>query len=390
MKARDERVVLFLELINVYFLNRKDWVAFKKNKNYFFIEANEDWCTALFINHMSKGETRVGLLNVDKEGKSKWICLDIDGPAPLGSAKEHKYPVKDALIATITIITLLKNIGFKPYVEMSGSGTGFHIWMFFSTPVDGELVKETLAHVLPKFIPLRDGGFADPLGNKGVEIFPKHGKTLKRGNIVFAPFWSGAKGNGNQFVEINEGGVYPYSPLHFEYSDIDIWHSLVSEFQALPVLRFKRGKPNKCFNDHTPMMLERNLLNNVFKGCEALRRLGHKGTRVQLSHVEGFALLSFMQRFAKGVDDFCRNIVGWGESESDLNQIQSFIDNKYSPYSCQKLIDEGICSKPSADACMFSNENRSPNPIRFAYQESSLKQDINNILERHTGGPNGE
>lgn len=125
------------------------------------------------------------------------------------------------------------------------------------------------------------------------------------------------------------------------------------------------------------------LLGNVFKNCEALRVTANEGKVRQLSHAEGFALLSVVKEFDGGLERFSRAMLGWGKSQSDIYQINSFVKNDYAPYSCQKCQDLGICKKVSSDACMSPINGASPSPIRFATRPINPKKHINEILSKY-------
>ena len=72
------------------------------------------------------GWFRVGAYTPDKSGKTKWLCFDFDG-------KGHADALVNPLDAAKDIYNRLSSFGFKPYLEKSGGGHGWHIWIFFDS-----------------------------------------------------------------------------------------------------------------------------------------------------------------------------------------------------------------------------------------------------------------
>lgn len=114
----------------------------------------------------------------------------------------------------------------------------------------------------------------------------------------------------------------------------------------------------------------------VYRSCRAAQNLVEKGKVEQLSHDEGFTLLSWLMPFQGGVERFEKRMIGWGKSERDRVQIRHFVEKGYSPYTCAKAQSNGTCPFAFDENCLRARSTNgvrtSPSPIRFAYGAKSL------------------
>jgi hypothetical protein len=223
---------LRLALLERYFLNRTDFVAFQWGANPCRLEP-EGNLPAVLRSHVTgergpraraftqknpkgrpvSGPYRVGSYCPDLDAKVRWACFDADG------GDRHSNPLADARCALLTVYERLRSVGLPSYPEMSGGGSGWHDWLFFSEPVDAALVRRLLFALFPTGIPLRNGGFASARTGAGVELFPKSDGLrgpAKAGNQVFLPFWHGAEFPRNEFHRVTANGLEPYQPTGFQ------------------------------------------------------------------------------------------------------------------------------------------------------------------------------
>jgi hypothetical protein len=142
----------------------------------------------------------------------KWLCLDFDG-------KGHSYALVNPLAAAVEAANTACKLDAPMYIERSGRGHGYHGWIFFEEPVEAALAMELGRLIAPKAAPLVDGGVADPLKGRGIEVFPKQVRIAENGygNLVWLPFYGRGENGGNQFYRTSaDGGVEQYLPRSFE------------------------------------------------------------------------------------------------------------------------------------------------------------------------------
>jgi hypothetical protein len=237
-------VELFLRL----FLNRADALAFAPPWNGDACRAVPgDGLSDLLAAHVSgelrpvtwankegKGNTtqpiriRHGSYAPAIDGTTRWGCADFDGGG------RHAKPLKDPLGAALEFWENCKRAGLTPYLERSGGGKGWHVWVFFGPLVPAALVRKVL-FALPTEAELVGGGMADATKNEGIEVFPKQDAIDADGfgNMVWLPWWHGATDGGNVFYEVaDDGELRPYLPDGF---DLTTAETLQAVFDSLAV-----------------------------------------------------------------------------------------------------------------------------------------------------------
>lgn len=163
------------------------------------------------------GRYRLGAYAPAVDGTTKWLCIDFDGGAG------HASPLADAQGAALQAVQAFEAAGLPAYLERSKSGEGWHLWCFFETPIAASLARAVGYKLVPRDAPLVGGGVADPEKARGIEVFPKQdrihqGKKGKtgHGNMVWLPFFHGAKGGGNLFYRPDESGeLVAFAPTDF-------------------------------------------------------------------------------------------------------------------------------------------------------------------------------
>jgi hypothetical protein len=157
---------------------------------------------------LEKGHYRLGSYAPDGEGNTVWFCLDFDGPG-------HAEPLADPQAAVVQAWRNAAGLGMPAYIEQSGSGKGWHLWVFFAQPVSARDARRLALLVAPAGLPLANGGEASARGNRGIEVFPKQEKHRKKkglGNLVWLPLWAGAPEGANQFYRLDGDALQPYLP----------------------------------------------------------------------------------------------------------------------------------------------------------------------------------
>ncbi|MCC6672175.1 MAG: hypothetical protein IT458_14025 [Planctomycetes bacterium] len=158
-----------------------------------------------------QGRFRVGSYAPGPDGSTRWLCFDLDGPP-------HAAALVDPLQAALAVHQTLREQGLPSYLERSGGGAGWHLWVLFKQPVPASKAR-ALGHALvPKGAPLVQGGCADATKCKGIEVFPKSNRVAKGGygNMVWLPWWHGAAEGANQFYCLEDGNPVRFTPETFE------------------------------------------------------------------------------------------------------------------------------------------------------------------------------
>lgn len=130
--------------------------------------------TAVIKKHLAQ-EITIGVYQLAQDDTVKWLCFDVDITKGVSmSEQEATAAVRAETLALATFLTS-KNI---PYlVEQSGS-RGYHIWIFFSEPVDARS-----AYALGHWAALQ----APPPDGVSIEVFPKQIAVGAYGNLVKLP-----------------------------------------------------------------------------------------------------------------------------------------------------------------------------------------------------------
>lgn len=126
-------------------------------------------------------------------------------------------------------------------------------------------------------------------------------------------------------------------------------------------------------------------IEKVLEGCKAMRAVKEKCDKgVVLGHDEGFALFHLAMATADGRRWFLQNVPGWGKTEADIRQLDASLGKNYSPHTCAKMQQLGICAqgtkcfnrKPPVDIVegqyVVKHDTPKdrwpePSPIRYAY-----------------------
>jgi hypothetical protein len=236
-----------LQLLTSRFLNRTDRLAFAPpwaKKSACPVEANSNlvamlaahvlgervpavtvrWVTKEGKSGQETGHFRLGTYSPGLDGKTLFAVVDFDGGG------HHGSPLADPLGAALAFWRRCNTLGLAVYLEKSGSGTGWHVWLFFGEPVPARDVRRLIfAILLPAN--LKDGTPADPNGNKGIEVFPKQDSIEPDGvgSMVWLPWWHGAAEGGNQFYKLEEGNLSPYPPEAFGVNSAEGLESALDE-----------------------------------------------------------------------------------------------------------------------------------------------------------------
>jgi len=133
--------------------------------------------------HLS-GELELGLYPMLDGDQCAWLAADFDGPA--------------AMLDALSYLKAARSVGAPAALEMSRSGLGAHVWLFFTSPVPAASARQVGSGLLREAIALRGrmdlasydrlfpsqdvlqiGGFGNLIAA------PLHGRCRRRGATVF-------------------------------------------------------------------------------------------------------------------------------------------------------------------------------------------------------------
>lgn len=141
---------------------------------------------ATILNHLNGFKT-IGTYTIDSENKSKFLVFDFD-----------KATWKEEVIALKKIID---QNNFKSYIEISKSGNGAHLWLFFKTKVDASVLRGLGKYFLFESMLENDYFNYDSFDR----MFPTQSKITKDGlgNLICVPYAGKFQKNGSYFVDDN-------------------------------------------------------------------------------------------------------------------------------------------------------------------------------------------
>ena len=145
---------------------------------------------------------RVGSYSTAEDNSVRWLCLDFDGPG-------HAIALADPEGAARATMRVFEEEGLPVYLERSGGGMGWHLWLFFEEATPARLARQLAFALVPGDIPLAATGLANPAESRGIEVFPKQDRISRRaglGNMVWLPWWSDAAPGGNLFYRGGDSG----------------------------------------------------------------------------------------------------------------------------------------------------------------------------------------
>jgi hypothetical protein len=233
-----------VELFKRHFLNRTDRVAFKPGESEACPAEGNGYLDGLLTSHLTGepvplhwitargnsgnevGPQRIGTYSPDADGRTVYACADFDGGG------RHGKPLKDPLGVALDFYFRCRQLGLPAYLERSGGGEGWHVWLFFDRPVSAALVRKLMFGRLPTNAELRSGGKANARANAGIEVFPKQDAIGKGGvgNLVWLPWWNGSREGANLFHRVTDDGeIEPFLPTGFDtVSESDVQRILLT------------------------------------------------------------------------------------------------------------------------------------------------------------------
>ncbi|GAB6190132.1 hypothetical protein JCM30566_18750 [Marinitoga arctica] len=156
------------------------------------------------IQHL-KGEKTIGIYQLKKDNSIKFAAFDIDiKKSYLHDENKYIYEENSRKVAK-KLISELNNENINNYIEYTGN-RGYHIWMFFDTPILSYKVKIIMEKILER-IDLEEG--------IDVEVFPKQTELNGGlGNLIKIPLGIHRK-TGKKCLFVNEN--FEFVPNQTKY-----------------------------------------------------------------------------------------------------------------------------------------------------------------------------
>ncbi len=164
---------------------------------------------------VATGPFRIGAYTPAPDGTTRWLCLDFDGG-------KHPGALANPKAATLGVYRAFHQADIAAYLEQSGSGEGWHLWVFFSPPMSAKKARALAYALMPAEVTLASREQIKTDAGRGIEVFPKRNQIKEGGygNAVWLPWWWRAKPPANQFHRLDDtGDVVPYVPAEFQTAD---------------------------------------------------------------------------------------------------------------------------------------------------------------------------
>ena len=182
------------------------------------------------------GVHRIGSYTPAPDGSTRWLCFDCDGAG-------HSSPLEDPAGVAVRLHQRLAGLKVTSYIERSGGGHGYHVWVLLATPTPAKVVREfglLMAEAIGA--KLADGTPADVRGNRGFEVFPKSGKVADAGvgSMVYLPCWGAAANGGGRFYRVGaRGELDAFEPDSFQLVSGEHLAQLVERYNVATAAKEK-------------------------------------------------------------------------------------------------------------------------------------------------------
>ncbi len=379
--------------INLYlqlFRGREDFFAQQDEDRYFPIQKTLD---EFYVRQHFEGNATFGLYVLNRASRCHLICIDIDIPKSDFSNVDFKYSefkyryLKPKLDAVLEALTGQLGVPPKAILLEETGGRGYHIWVFFSEAVPGQIAV-AFGNALKRLLDFE------------VEFFPKQSRlTPKRkyGNLIKLPLGLHRKyGSWSFFFTLSTEGPHP---IEGKQENIAFLESLV------PVAPEVIEEAVKAFAEELPLLVESAYPTSIsldqirpqFEGspvqivsqCTALRNLRTKAERGnRLSHSEAFCFADVMLSVPRGAEFIHDTMRLSLKDDYDKSRTQDEIERitPLFPPNCLTLVKKGICPDYCKESVRERNEDTlvpgtTPCSVWLKRLPTELLTDTENYLE---------
>ena len=305
---------------------------------------------------------------LQQDGTIKFGAIDFDCKA---GREDQGYAWEDVARAA----ALLTEWGITYGIARS-TGTGFHIYIFFEEFISAAKYRSLVLDIFERL------GFTSLVRQNLKllpEIFPKQTYVARDGvgNGITPPMMEPnfVKGK-NCFVDAENKvvgeGLASDAQIEFQWRYLDSVprvtsakvDELIEKLGITVIEDFNSGTGRDSYDSlrgresakwQPPL---NGSIEKVLEGCASFRKIRDKALKgVVLGHDEGFALYHLCMATFDGLDWFKENVPGWGKTDSQIKQLEHSLEKKnYSPWSCEKLQEKGIC--PAGTSCFEAKPPR--------------------------------
>jgi hypothetical protein len=342
------------EFIKNRMLNRFDFIAGKSLSTGLPCPMQVNSLDSCIDSHLEgrSSISELGTYTINWHGLTKFGVIDIDG------GDHHKYPVKFPNKVALLLMSSAEKKGIKAEIVKSRSGSGFHIWFFFSDFVQAHAIRKFIINLCKFEVELNCGGFADIASNRGWECFPKQDSISQNafGNLIWLPWFNVENSDSRSFFDPVTNRIKVPGELAINsFNLLDPW-ILDKKNQPLKIAQSSKI----TYSGHLEDLFE------ISKKCSALNELlvRAKNPPIAKNGLDNRSRLRLAQ-IAKRVGISTDQIISLFSNQPNFNEricrsnINS-LSNTMPPPSCKKIAaDLGLCD----GRCENITSIRSGSPI---------------------------
>ena len=198
-------------------------------------EGNLKLLTLGTVEEHLRGQRQLGIYSTSLDNTVTWIVADVDAHDATDAEKSSK-----AQSEAKAIHGALLAAGFAAYIERSKSGTGYHIWSLFDTPVDAARARLVWLHIIRN---------SDQEYKQFDRLFPAQNRLSGKGlgNLIALPWRMDSVGNNNSvfvdndtFAAIEDQDEYLRNMVKITESQLDAYiatHNLAEKASRISKAR---------------------------------------------------------------------------------------------------------------------------------------------------------
>lgn len=313
------------------------------------------------VEHL-RGRQRLGVYVLDRQMACKFIAADFDDhggsldPAAVwGEVKRYL----DTVIAQ----------GFKAHAERSKSGRGYHVWIFFETPVPAAEARAVGKWLFAESQILREGEDFSTFDRffPAQSALPANAKGY--GNLIGLPLHGYKDYSAGKTAWVDgEGALIPDGWGH------TLWilregrnpAAIIKEFMAdWKLLPEERDTADHVPRDSSTPLRPREDLTPVLARCKFLQWSSHAINQKQVREPTWFSMISNACRFEADdwIHEASKEHPGYNPTETEIKIHHARTAS--GPHTCKHIQEGGFRNCP-AGGCKLPNGNATTSPAGLA------------------------